>query len=83
MTPVTPPSVNMMMNPIAQSIGVLKLSEPPEPMSRSGTAWRARKKARVTTNDGMPSIDTRAPMARPITAPAAIPASVAIHHVQS
>ena len=28
-TPVTPPSVNKKINPIAQSIGVLKLIEPP------------------------------------------------------
>src|SRR3546814_8726452 len=28
-TPVTPPTVNMKMKPSAQSIGVLKLSEPP------------------------------------------------------
>ena len=42
---------------------------PPSPMITSITPWRPRKNARVTTNDGMPSLATSRPMIVPITAP--------------
>ena len=38
---------------------------PPSPMIASMTPCRLRKKARVTTNDGMPSRDTSSPIERP------------------
>ena len=38
------------------------------------TPCRPRKVAKVTTNDGMPSLATSSPMHRPMNAPVAIPA---------
>ena len=61
----------------------LKRSDPPAPISLRGTACSMRKKARVTTKDGMPRNDTSDPIASPITAPVATPASVASVQCQS
>ncbi len=65
-----------------RSTSSLNRSEPPGPMSFSGAACRARKNASVTTNDGMPSRETRRPIASPMIAPIPRPASTASHHDQ-
>jgi hypothetical protein len=45
-----------------------EMFRPPD-SSRSTTPWNARNAARVTTNDGMPTFDTRKPSRKPIAVP--------------
>ena len=42
---------------------------PPSPASRSNKPWKARKAARVTTNDGIPIRATSEPSTKPSNAP--------------
>ena len=55
---------------------------PPSPMISSTVPWKARKAARVTTNDGIPTRATSEPMAVPMSRPTARATSTARGHDQ-
>ncbi len=57
-------------------------TDPPSPMSLSVTPCSPRKNARVTTNDGIPTLARSTPIASPISAPHATPTRIPAHHGQ-
>ena len=44
--------------------------------------WKARNAASVTTNDGMPTFDTRKPSTKPMTTPVSSAAGIAVYQLQ-
>jgi hypothetical protein len=55
---------------------------PPWPMISRTMPWKARKAARVTTNDGIPSLATSVPMAVPMARPVSRETATASGHDQ-
>lgn len=54
-------------------------SVPPSPMNWRMTPCQARKSASVTTNEGIPILETRNPVRTPIAPPTLIASSISIH----
>ncbi len=68
---------------IASTVSLRIRIVPPSPMIWSRSPCRPSKKARVTTNDGIPTRETRKPFTSPINAPVPRHTRTPTHHGQS
>ena len=62
----------MLLFSTARIVGSSTRMVPPSPAKRSKIPWKAKKAAKVTTNDGMPRRATNEPKRKPKTAPTAM-----------